>query len=111
MQGDFSVFPPGFDLRLRRLVGVALGVALLAGGPAMAVPVTVTHSDMPTCDPLVVPSKVDELGTGLAFPAGESITAVHLGTPFDACAHAAARGVPARPSRRRAASCRAGSLG
>ena len=79
-----ALAPAGFDLRLRHLVAVALGMVLLTGGVAMATPVTVTHTDFASCDALGVPPNVDELGTG-GFPLDEKITAVHLGTTFDAC--------------------------
>jgi hypothetical protein len=46
--------------------------ALALAAPASAIPVTVTHSNDPACDPLVVPNSVHELGNG--FPVGEAIS-------------------------------------
>ena len=65
---------------------VALGLVLLVGGPALAVPTPVTHVDLPTCDPLFVPGIVDELGDTPAFPPDERIVAVDFFTPSVACA-------------------------
>ena len=42
--------------------------SLFIATPALAIPVTVTSSDVALCDPLVVPTNVDELGDPAAFP-------------------------------------------
>ena len=63
-----------------------IAVAWLSALPAFAVPITVTSSDTTLCDPLVVPSEVDELGTWL-LPPDERIGAFE-GLPLpppDAC--------------------------
>jgi len=52
---------------------------------AFAVPITVSHVDSVTCDVLVVPSRIDELGTTIAFPPGELITAIDFPTGAVAC--------------------------
>jgi hypothetical protein len=63
----------------------ALALALLLGAPASAIPVSVTHINLPTCDFLAVPPDVDELGDTPAFPPDERITAVDLFTGAVAC--------------------------
>ncbi len=64
----------------------ALALALLLGAPANAIPVSVTHTDLPTCDPLIVPPGVDELGdTPVFMGADEGITAVDLPAVGVAC--------------------------
>jgi hypothetical protein len=64
----------------------ALAAAMLLGGSAAAIPVSVSHLDLPTCDFLAVPPHVDELGdvTG-GFPPDETITAVDFTTTIPAC--------------------------
>jgi hypothetical protein len=57
---------------------MALLGALALAAPASAVPVTVTHSNDPACDPLVVPNSPHELGNG--FPADEAISSAVSGT-------------------------------
>ena len=52
-------------LRFRSWHAAWIAVACLSAPPAFAVPTTVTSSDTPLCDVLVVPSQVDELGSGL----------------------------------------------
>lgn len=57
-----------------------LGVVLLTSLQAAAVPTTVTAIDHPFCDPLIVPTSVDELGTiAGGFPVGEQIAVTGLG--------------------------------
>lgn len=56
-----------------------LGLVLLVGVRASAIPTAVVTVDTAHCDPLIVPVLVDELGTGGLFPAGEQISSVSLG--------------------------------
>ena len=63
----------------------ALALALLLGAPASAIPVSVTHINLPSCDFLAVPPGVDELGDTPAFPPDERITAVDFFTGAVAC--------------------------
>ena len=63
----------------------ALALALLPGAPASAIPVSVTHTNLPTCDFLAVPPDVDELGDTPAFPPDERITAIDFFTGAVAC--------------------------
>ena len=67
--------------------GLAALILILAG-TAGAVPVTVAHVDFLTCDPLFVPSFVDELGLGPlppGFPPDEEIRAFDVITPDTSC--------------------------
>ena len=64
---------------------VAITLALALGAPASAIPVSVTHTDLPSCDFLAVPPGVDELGDTPAFPSDERIVAVDLFTGAVAC--------------------------
>ena len=67
---------------------VCLMIFALAG-TATAVPVSVTHIDDPAnCDTLVVPTQVDELGTG-AFPPDELIVAADAFNPIANVTYAA----------------------
>jgi len=52
-----------------------LGLVLLVGVRASAIPTVVVSGDTAHCDPLSVPALVDELGTGGLFPPGEQIAA------------------------------------
>lgn len=61
-----------------------IGGVLLAALPAVAVPTVVVSVDTPSCDGLMVPSPVDELGTGI-FPPGELIASGAVFTPMIAC--------------------------
>ena len=45
----------------------ALALPLLGAAPAGAVPTTVTHDNSASCDDLLIPSEVDELGISPAF--------------------------------------------
>jgi hypothetical protein len=78
---------PAFDSRLRQwsvaILAFLVGLALAAH--ALAVPVSVSHTDLPTCDFLSVPPLVDELGDTSAFPPDERITAVDLSTVLSGC--------------------------
>ena len=67
------------------LVGVAAGAAvvLLAAAPALAVPTGVVHTNEATCDPLMVPENVHELGAG--FPLEERISVVDPDLTMVAC--------------------------
>jgi len=69
-----------FYSRFAALTGLITSLAL----GASAVPTTVTAVDTPPCDPLVVPTLVDELGTG-AFPPGEQISSYTFTTNLVAC--------------------------
>ena len=66
---------PDSESRFRQLLlpSFALLVALALAALAGAIPVSVTSSNLPTCDPLSVPDSVDELGNPPAFPADEKI--------------------------------------
>jgi hypothetical protein len=62
-----------------------IGAALLIALPAAAVPTSVTVTGQGPCDPLSVPSTVDELGLAPPFPAGEQIAASTGGSGFQVC--------------------------
>lgn len=66
-------------------LAAAVALALFVAGPAGAIPVPVTHTDLPSCDALGVPPIVDELGDTPAFPPDERIIAVDLPTGGVAC--------------------------
>ena len=71
---------------LTALVGLlALGLAT----NALAFPVSVTSSDLLSCDPLLVPNDVHELGNS-GFPPDEEVFADDLLVSFVACPSAAA---------------------
>jgi hypothetical protein len=76
---------PDFESRFRQLLlaSFALLVALALAAPAGAIPVSVTSSNLPTCDPLLVPDAVDELGNQWAFPPDEAIGSVAGPASFD----------------------------
>lgn len=59
----------------------------------LAVPVAVTSQDLSTCDSLLVPVEVDELGLPGVFPADELIDATDISTPNIACPSSANAGV------------------
>ena len=65
-----------------RISAVVLAIAFSASS-TWATVVTVVSSDLPECDPLAVPSVVDELGIG--FPPDESIDAFSNPTADAAC--------------------------
>ena len=71
----------------RAWLATAAGLlALTLAPPASALPTSVTHLDDPSCDPLVVPNLVDELGIPTPpFPADELIDAFSVSTNFPAC--------------------------
>lgn len=58
-------------------------LALLVAQPTAAFEVSVTHQDLPSCDPLLVPEQVDELGVG--FPDDELIRSQATFTDLAAC--------------------------
>jgi len=72
---------------MRNSFSITLGalVALGVAAPALAIPVTVTHSNLATCDPLFVPVNVDELGDSAGFPLDEKILATDTTTSTSAC--------------------------
>lgn len=75
------------SLRYAALIAATVFIAL----PVAAVPTTVTVTGQGPCDPLVVPSSVDELGNpppppSGPFPADEAIASVTVGlNPFVVC--------------------------
>jgi hypothetical protein len=58
-----------------------LSLALQAG----AMPATISAADSPGCDALSVQTSVDELGFAAAFPAGEQLDSVTIGSHLSAC--------------------------
>ena len=72
-------------MRVSASVTVCYGLALLAPTAATALPLTVTHFDLATCDVLSVPTTVDELGTSKFFPADESILSALISLKGTAC--------------------------
>lgn len=81
---------------LTRIIAVALAVCLIAGSTVLATPVKVDYQDGPGCDPLMVPTDVDELGIGFSpdlFPADETIDAGATVTQDIACPDSAVSGI------------------
>jgi len=62
-----------------------MAVALTLGAKTSAIPVSVSHINLPSCDFLAVPPVVDELGDTPAFPPDERIVAVDFFTGAVAC--------------------------
>jgi hypothetical protein len=62
-----------------------MALALALGAKTSAIPVSVSHVNLPSCDFLAVPPDVDELGDTPAFPPDERIVAVDLPTGGVAC--------------------------
>ncbi len=81
--------------KLSHLIVFGLFFVLISGGipQALAVPTVVSHSDEPSCDPLVVPPEVDELGAGV-FPPGEVITTSDSDPFFAPCPTTDDPGIP-----------------
>jgi hypothetical protein len=63
----------------------ALLLVLGLAAPGAAVPVTVFSDNLPTCDPLSVPTEVDELGIPGPFPPDEIIDAFEIPGAPPAC--------------------------
>ncbi len=82
--------------KLSHLIVFGLFFVLISGGipQALAVPTVVSHSDEPSCDPLVVPPEVDELGIAPPFPAGEVIAASDSDPFFAPCPSTDDPGIP-----------------
>ncbi|TFG82993.1 MAG: hypothetical protein E4H19_12210 [Chromatiales bacterium] len=71
----------------KSLLPVALTVSgLLSITNAFAVPLIVTHTDVPNCDPLFVPQLVDEIGLAVGgFPPGELLASADIGPGPPVC--------------------------
>ena len=69
------------------IVPLTLAFLLLAAAPAGAVPTTVTHNNSASCDDLLIPFEVDEIGIAPAFDLfpDERITASATATTLSAC--------------------------
>ncbi len=66
-------------MRTNRLF-LAMAAALsLASTSVLAVPTQVVHIETPQCDPLFIPTNVDEIGDALLFPSNEALTHSDLG--------------------------------
>jgi len=65
--------------RTSRLPAVLAAASFLGVTNAHAVPLTVDHVDVPSCDPLLMPQLVDEIGLPPVFPAGEVLSSVDKG--------------------------------
>jgi hypothetical protein len=72
-------------MRLHWRYAALTGLIGLLSFSATAVSTTVTPVDTPPCDPLLVPSLVDELGEVPPFPPGEQIAAIAAPTNIPAC--------------------------
>ncbi len=77
--------------RYTTILTASLIVCLLASVTALATPVKVEYVDTPSCDVLVVPSDVDELGIG--FPSDEIIDGYANQTSLVACPDSAVPGI------------------
>jgi hypothetical protein len=60
-------------------------LALQIAGLVEALPTQVVHIETPQCDPLVIPSNVDELGDPLNFPSDEWLAHTTVGTANPVC--------------------------
>ncbi len=82
--------------KLSHLIVFGLFFVLISGGipQALAVLTPVTSADLPTCDTLVVPPIVDELGIAPPFPAGEVIAASDSDPFFAPCPSTDDPGIP-----------------
>ncbi len=82
--------------KLSHLIVFGLFFVLISGGipQALAVLTPVTSADLPTCDTLVVPPEVDELGIAPPFPAGEVIAASDSDPFFAPCPSTDDPGIP-----------------
>jgi hypothetical protein len=74
-------------MRFSQCLCGAGGAAAFAGacGPAAAIIITITPIETPSCDPLVLPNVVHELGNAPAFPTDELISSTSTFTPLSAC--------------------------
>lgn len=70
---------------MRIAVCLAAGFLLVLPTLLLAVPTDVIYNDLPHCDPLLVPQRVDELGLGPVFPLDELISAAATFTQQVAC--------------------------
>ena len=65
---------------------LTLVTILLANtSPLLAVQTKVVHDDIGSCDPLSIPTDVDEIGDILIFPPDEALEAVHVITNSPVC--------------------------
>lgn len=64
---------------------LATGILLMHCSTLLAIPTEVIYNDIDHCDPLLVPSRVDELGLAPLFPADELIAAAATFTQQAAC--------------------------
>ena len=61
-------------------------LVLMAAGSVHALPTQVVHVNTPDCDPLFIPTDVEEIGDFTVFPADESLDAQDLGqSPIIPC--------------------------
>ncbi len=62
-----------------------LSLVVFASSSAFALPTQVIHQDTPACDPLFIPTLVDEIGDFTVFPADEALGHLDLGLANPVC--------------------------
>ena len=63
----------------------AVALVLTTTCPLYAIPTEVVHVDSNTCDPLLIPQQVDEIGTIPPFPLDEALDSTSLIVTFPVC--------------------------
>ena len=68
-------------------MGASVALCMLMSSSLLALPTQVSHIDLPQCDPLSIPSIVDEVGDPIAgFPTNETLQSADLGVANPSCA-------------------------
>ena len=63
----------------------AIALTLATTCPLYALPTQVVHQNTAQCDPLSIPTLVDEIGDAANFPADEALSHIDLGTANPVC--------------------------